>query len=218
MKKVLLVIGLFISVHAEAQFGIAAIIQQGINTVIKALDLKIQKLQNKTLILQHGQQLLESELSREKLSEIGQWARRQRELYQDYFNELRGVKEALRTFRAVKDIIEDQVALVKEYQQAWELFRRDKNFTPDELEFMAGVYQGMLRQSLDNLEPLKIALQPSATQMTDAKRLELIRDAAERIERTFLDLKRFNNQNKAMSLQRAVEKGEIEYSKKMYGF
>ena len=56
-----------------------------------------------------------------------------------------------------------------------------------------------------------------ATQMSDAKRLELINAAADKVEQGYMDMKEFNNQNKVISLQRASEKGEIEYVKKLYG-
>ena len=217
MKKILLITFLAISINSQAQFPIAEIIRAGIKKIIVAVDLKIQKLQNKTLWLQNAQKELENKMSKLKLTEIKDWVNKQKELYKDYFEELKKVKNAITYYHRVKDLIEDQAAMVKEYKAAWAVFRNDKNFTTEELNFMSGVYDGMLKESLKNLDQFFLVINSFTTQMSDAKRMEIINKAADKIEETFLDLKSFNNQNKAMSLQRSYEKGEIEYSRKLYG-
>ena len=217
MKKLFIAIALLITVQTNAQFAIAEIILAGIKKVIVAVDLKIQKLQHKTIWLQNAQKVIENQLSKLKLTEISDWANKQKELYRDYFNELRKVKQAIAYYHKVKDLISDQAAMVKEYKDAWAVFRQDKNFNAEELLFMEGVYTGMLNESLKNLESFMLVINSFSTQMTDAKRIEIIDGAAAKIEETFFDLKAFNNQNKAMSLQRSYEQGEIEYSRKLYG-
>ena len=217
MKKIFVAIALLISVRSNAQFAIAEIIRAGIKKVIVAVDLKIQKLQNKTIWLQNAQKVIENQMSKMKLAEISDWVSKQKELYKDYFNELKKVKSAITYYHKVRDLINDEVALVKEYKDAWTNFRQDKNFTADELQFMEGVYAGMLNESLKNLDQFMLVINSFSTQMSDAKRIEIIDDAAAKTEAVFFDLKSFNNQNKAMSLQRSYEKGEIEYSRKLYG-
>lgn len=217
MKKILVAIALLITVHSNAQFAIAEIIRAGIKKVIVAVDLKIQKLQNKTIWLQNAQKVIENQLSKLKLTEISDWVNKQKELYKDYFDELKKVKNAISYYHRVKDLIEDQAAMVKEYKAAWAVFRQDKNFTREELDFMAGVYDGMLKESLKNIDQFLLVINSFTTQMSDARRMEIINAAADKVEETFLDLKDFNSQNKAMSLQRSYERGEIEYSRKLYG-
>jgi hypothetical protein len=217
MKKLFIIIFLSISISSSAQFPIAEIIKAAIKKVIVAVDLKIQKLQNKTLWLQNAQKVVENKMSKVKLTEISDWVNKQKELYRKYFEELKKVKDAITYYHRVRDIIEDQAAMVKEYKAAWAVFRQDKNFTADELNFMSGVYDGMLKESIENLDQLLLVINSFTTQMSDAKRLEIINTTADKIEETFLDLKSFNNQNKAMSLQRSYERGEIEYSRRLYG-
>lgn len=217
MKKILIMLALMISVNSQAQFPIAEIIKAGIKKVIVAVDLKIQKLQNKTIWLQNAQKTLENTMSKLKLTEITEWVEKQRKLYDEYFQELWKVKAALAYYHRVKDIIEDQVAMVAEYKLAWATFRQDKNFNADELNYMADIYTGMMNESLKSLDQLFIVVNAFATQMSDAKRMEIINTAANSIEQNFLDLKEFNNQNKLISIQRAAAKGEIEYVKKLYG-
>lgn len=217
MKKILIVMALMISINSQAQFPIAEIIKAGIKKVIVSVDLKIQKLQNKTIWLQNAQKTLENTMSKLKLTEISDWVEKQRKLYDEYFQELWKVKAALAYYHRVKDIIEDQVAMIAEYKAAWATFRQDKNFTTDELSYMADIYTGMMNESLKSIDQLFLVVNAFATQMSDAKRMEIINSAANTIEQSFLDLKEFNNQNKMISIQRAAAKGEIEYVKRLYG-
>lgn len=217
MKKLIIVLALFFSMQSQAQFPIAEIIKAGIKKVIVAVDLKIQKLQNKTIWLQNAQKTLENALSKTKLTEISGWVERQRKLYDDYFQELRKVKTALTYYHRIKDIIENQLAMVKEYKAAWALFRQDRNFTADELEYMSEVYTGILGESVKAIDQLLMVVNAFTTQMSDAARMKIISTAASEMEKGFMDLKEFNNQNKLISLQRAAAKGEIEYVKRLYG-
>ncbi|HEU5365449.1 MAG TPA: conjugal transfer protein TraI [Hanamia sp.] len=217
MKKMIVVIALFVSVKAEAQIPIAEIIKAGIKKVIVAIDLKIQRLQNKTIWLQNAQKAVENTMSKLKLNEISDWVEKQRKLYADYFDELSKVKEAIATYHRVKDIIDKQTALVNEYKSAWKVFKQDNNFTTDELNYMGNVYTGILNESIKNLDQVFIVVNAFATQMTDAKRIEIINHAADAIDDNLADLRQFNDENKMLSFQRAAEKGDIEVVKKLYG-
>lgn len=208
---------LLFGTQAQAQDPILEIIRQGIKKVIVAVDLKIQRLQNKTIWLQNAQKAVENTLSKLHLGDISDWVERQRVLYADYFEELRKVKTALTYYRRVRDIIAQQVQLVNEYKAAWALFRQDRNFTTDEQDYMYKVYTGMMDESVKNMDLLFLVINAFVTQMNDAKRLEIINSVAVNVEQTLMDVKAFNEENKMISLQRAVERGEIDYVRKLYG-
>lgn len=217
MKKIFLIVLLSLSIKGHAQFAIAEIIKEGIKKVIIAVDLKIQKLQNETIWLQDAQKTFENAMSKLRLNEIKNWTEKQRKLYADYFEELRKVKTALTYYQRVRDIMDQQVAIVTEYKAAWALFKQDKNFTPDELEYMFDVYTGIMGESSKNIDQLNLVVKAFVTKMSDAKRLEIIDAVSENIEQNLMDLKDFNQENKMLSLQRATEKNDIEYVKKLYG-
>ncbi len=79
-------------VKARAQIPIAGTI---ISKVVKAIDLKVQRLQNETLVLQNVQKIIENKLYALKLAEISDWSLKQKELYRNYFDELKRVKPAV---------------------------------------------------------------------------------------------------------------------------
>ena len=223
MKKILIIIGIVLSIsiapvqHTNAQIPILEIIKAAVKKVIKAVDLKIQRLQNKTIWLQNAQKTLENKMSKLKLTEISDWSKKQKELYAKYFDELWKVKNAISSYQAVRDIIKKQVQLVQEYSKAFNLSKQDKNFTTDELDYMQKVYTGILDESIKNIDQIQLVLNAFATQMTDSKRLEIIHTAGDNIEQNITDLRQFNQQNITISLQRSKEKNDIDVVKKLYG-
>lgn len=223
MKKLLAIAGIILLIsiapaqQTQAQIPILDIIKAAVKKVIKAVDLKIQRLQNKTIWLQNAQKTLENQMSKLKLKEIGDWANKQKELYAKYFDELSKVKKAISTYQTVKDIISKQSQLVKEYSRASNLSKQDKNFTQQEIDYMQQVYGGILDESLKSIEQVQMVITAFATQMTDAKRLVIINSASDNIEQNLTDLRQFNQQNIRISLQRSKERNDIDVVKKLYG-
>lgn len=202
---------------AAVPIAVMEVIKAGVKKVIKAVDLRMQRLQNKTIWLQNAQKTLENTLSKLKLDEISDWTERQRTLYKDYFEELSKVKSLISYYQRVRDLSEKQVQLVSEYQRAWNLFRQDKHFTAEELDYMSTVYTGILNESVKNIDQIFLVLNSFSTQMSDAKRLDIINAAADQVDTNYDDLTRFNRQNILLSLQRAKEQNDIDRVKKLYG-
>lgn len=202
---------------AQAQIPIAEIIKAAVKKVIKAVDLQIQRNQNKVIWLQNAQKTLENTMSKLKLDEITDWVDKQKTLYKDYYEELQKVKAIISYYKRIKEITEKQVRLVEEYKRAWGLFKQDKHFTADELSYMGSVYSGILDESVKNLDKIFIVINSFQTQMSDAKRLEIINATADRIDVNYNDLKTFNQQGVVISLQRAKAQNDVDVVKKLYG-
>lgn len=194
-----------------------AVIKEAIKAVIKAIDLRIQKLQNKTIWLQNTQKKLENTLSKIKLDEISDWTKKQKNLYKNYYDELMKVKSIITYYQRIRDITQKQVRLVDEYERAWSLFQKDNHFNADELVYMQKVYSGILIESIKNIDQIFLILDSFSTQMSDAKRLEIINTAADQIDANYDDLMLFNRQNILLSLQRAKTKNDVDAVKKFYG-
>jgi len=203
--------------QASAQIAVLEVIKAGVKKVIKAVDLKVQRLQNETIWLQNAQKVLENQLSKLKLTEIADWTQKQKELYSNYYNELWEIKTAVTYYRGFKDLTETQVAIVDEYKWAWNLLKQDKHFKQEELDYMEKVYSGILEQSVKNLDQLLLVVNSFKTQMSDAKRLEIINETANRMDNIYSDLKQFNNQNSKLSIQRASSLEETTKLKELYG-
>lgn len=203
--------------RSSAQIPVLEIIKKGVVKVIKAVDLRIQRLQNKTIWLQNAQKILENKMQELKLGEISGWVEKQRKLYAEYYDELWKVKSAIASYQKVKDIFQKQVRILEEYKKASSLFKQDKQFSPGDITYMERVYSGILDQSLQAIDQLFLVINSFATQMNDAKRLDLIAAADRALDQNLADLKRFNSQNIRLSLQRAKGAAEIEVVKSLYG-
>ncbi|WP_313491993.1 MULTISPECIES: conjugal transfer protein TraI [Sphingobacterium] len=197
--------------------GIAEIIKQAVVKVIKAADLKIQRLQNKTIWLQDAQKTLENILSKLKLEEISGWSEKQKEQYRVYFEELTKVKALISYYQRVKEITAKQLKLVEAYKVAWSKFSRDKHFNAKDLEYMSKVYAGILDQSLANVDQIAMIIKSFSTQMSDGDRLELINKTADNIDRNYTDLLEFNKLNVGISMERAKDQQAVNYVKQLYG-
>jgi len=193
------------------------IIKEGVKKVIVAVDLEIQRIQTKTIWLQNAQKVVENTMSQLKLTDIANWGGKEKDLYGNYYQELWEVKSVIAYYQSVKEIITEQVELVNAYKQAFALFQEDKNFTEDEINYMYKVYSGILDESVKNLDQILNVINAFTTQMSDAQRLAIIDDAANRIDQNYSDLKEFNNENIKISLQRAKEYNDVDVVKRLYG-
>ncbi|MBW1656170.1 conjugal transfer protein TraI [Flavobacterium quisquiliarum] len=185
--------------------------------VIKAIDLRIQKLQNKTIWLQNAQKQVENVLSKLKLDEISDWTQKQKDLYKGYYEELAKVKSIITYYQRIKEITKKQTQLVQEYERAWNLFKQDTHFKDSEIQYMERVYTGILEESVKNIDQIFLILDSFATQMSDLKRLEIINKAADQIDANYNDLTMFNQQNILLSLQRAKTEADVNQVKQFYG-
>ena len=202
---------------AVVALPIVGVITAAIKKVILAIDLRIQRLQNKTIWLQNAHKKLENTLSKLKLGEISQWTQKQKDLYKNYYEELMKVKSIISYYQRIRDITQKQVRLVDEYDRAWNLIQQDPHFNVAELEYMYKVYSGILNESLKNIDQIFLILDSFTIQMSDAKRLEIINTAADQIDANYDDLRLFNSQNRQLSLQRAKTKHDVDKIKKLYG-
>lgn len=199
----------------NAQTPVAEIIKTAVKKVVKAMDLKIQRQQNKIIWLQNAEKTLENSLSKLKLGQIVEWTERQRKLYQDYFQELRDVRQTLTYYRRIQDILETQKDLVRQYRKAWDVFRSQGHFSPSELDYMRQVYEGILEDSLKNLDELFLVVNSFRTQMDDADRLELIDAVADKVNDNYVDLRRFNHENRLLEIQRTQAAREVDSERRL---
>jgi len=200
-----------------AVLPILEIVKAVTKKVIKAIDLRIQRLQNKTIWLQNAQKQVENVLSKLKLDEISDWTQKQKDLYKGYYEELAKVKSIITYYQRIREITKKQTQLVQEYERAWNLFKQDTHFKDSEIQYMERVYTGILEESVKNIDQIFLILDSFATQMSDLKRLEIINKAADQIDGNYDDLTMFNQQNILLSLQRAKTEADVKQVKQFYG-
>ncbi len=217
LKVIAIIVLIGLGNGVRAQIPVVEAVKLVVKKVIKAIDLKVQRMQNQTIWLQNAQKTLENELSKFRLNEISNWSDKQRSLYDEYYQELWQVKSTIAYYQRIKELTSQQVALVGEYQRAWKLFQSDKHFRIEEINEMQRVYLGILDASAKNLDQIMLVVNPGKTQMTDQQRLEAINQAGDRLDENYSDLKQYNNQNMILSLHRSKDLNEVQTIKNYYG-
>lgn len=202
--------------RANAQFALAEVIRAGIKRVVRAVDLRVQRLQNRTVWLQNAQKVLENSLSKLRLQEISEWTQKQTEQYRDRYQQFSQVRSAISDIQEVRQIVKVQLGLVREYQRVWDLLQGDPVFSPHELEHMEMVYAGILGQSIANIDQIRLVMASFQLSMADGQRMKLIGKASRAIYSNYGELVTFNRQNLVLKAQRAGERNQIESVRKLY--
>jgi NADPH-dependent curcumin reductase CurA len=107
---------------------------------------------------------------------------------------------------------------VKLYKGAFNHFKADKNFTPDEINYMGKVYSNLFDESVKNLDELAMIITAGKLRMSDDERMQAIDKIYTSIEDQFSFLQDFNSSTKYLSLQRQNEQTEIDMSRKIHGY
>jgi len=200
--------------RAHAQLGIVTGI---LKRVIMAIDLRIQRKQTETIVLQDAQKQLENLMQKTRLADIADWVQQQKDLYEEYYQELWQVKHALKYYSIVKAMIDKQAWLIAGYKQAYSAVVRDKHFSADEIGQIGGVYQGILQESTSIVEALNTVINAFVTEMDDGERLTIINSLSHRIDRNYRRLENFTQSNILLSLQRSKDEQDLNMIKALYG-
>jgi hypothetical protein len=193
------------------------IIGEVIKAAIMAADLAVQKVQTETIILQDAQKTLENAMQSLQLGAITEWVQRQKDLYSAYYQELWQVKEVFLTYGKVKGMVEKQALLVANYKRAYASFRQDAHFSPQELQHIYNVYNGILSQSISNIQQLGLVINAMVTQMEDGDRLRIIEATGRNIDKNYDDFQQFTQENILLSLQRSKSQQELGMIRALYG-
>ena len=137
-------------------------------------------------------------------------------LHQVFLNGLFAVNPAVRNYKRVADIISYQQVLLKEYRRAYDRFKRDANFSDDELRYMENVYNYLVKQSLKNLEELAMIVTAAKLRMSDDERIQRIDRIYEDMEDKISFLRYFNNSTQMLAIQRAKENNDVSVLQRLY--
>jgi hypothetical protein len=138
-------------------------------------------------------------------------------LHEAFLDGLMVVSPTVAKYPRVMDIINDQAELITEYKSAYNVFREDKQITPDEIGYMMDVYNNLVTQSLSNLSALSTIISSNKLRMSDDERLREVDRlyAAGHDELTFL--RQFNDYSQSVALARAQQANDQQTIQKLYG-
>lgn len=138
-------------------------------------------------------------------------------MHQVFMDGLMAVSPAVRNYRRIPQIIAYQKLLLSEYTRAYQRFRQDPNFTVEEVEYLARVYDALFDASLKNLDELVMIITASKLRMSDDERMQAIDRILQDMEDKLVFLRSFNGGAQLLAIQRARAKGDATTMQKLYG-
>jgi hypothetical protein len=137
-------------------------------------------------------------------------------LHQLFFDGLMAVNPAVRNYKRIPFIIDYQKLLLKEYQRAYNRFRQDPGFKPEELEYLANVYKFLFKASLQNIDELIMVITATKLRMTDDERMQAIDRIFFDMENKVVFLRTFNNSTQLLAIQRARSRNDVKTMQQLY--
>lgn len=138
-------------------------------------------------------------------------------LHKTFLDGLLAVSPAVREYKKVGDLIHYQLLLVREYKTAYGRFRKDGNFSVQELGYLEKVYGNLFDQSLKDLDDLTTVITADKLRMTDDERLRAIDNLCDKMQDKLLFLRHFNSSTAILAIQRAKGKNDVATIREIYG-
>lgn len=182
-------------IPVQAADPISEIIRQGIIRVIRATDLQVQRLQNESILLQNAQKLLENKLTEWKLDEISDWGIRQKDLFDNHYQSLRNVKQAVSDIQQVGAMLRHQQHIMAAYRDAWRTINTSEYFRQEEKNLLNRIYADMIAGSARDTDKMLSLLQDGFAQMEDASRIKAIMELESGLAKKAIEIQRFNRAN-----------------------
>jgi hypothetical protein len=190
MKKYLIV--LFLVSQGSGAFAQAAEVTQ--------LVLNIQKLNQLRQILNElkaGYEILSTGYTTIKNISEGNF-----KLHDAFLGALLEVSPAVKNYSRVKDIIDCQLAIMKEYRQVLPKLASSGQFTASELDYIGQLYSGLAGSTLENIDALTMVLTAKKLRASDDERLRLIDQIYDQVSDRLVFLRHFNSNAMLLSAQR----------------
>ncbi|MEJ7737006.1 MAG: TerB family tellurite resistance protein [Chitinophagaceae bacterium] len=138
-------------------------------------------------------------------------------LHRTFLDGLMAVSPTVRNYKKVTEIVKDQVLIVQEYKSEFSRFKQDKNFNPEEIEYISTIYNNLFKQSLNNLDELTTVITANKLRMSDDERLGSIDRIYVDMQDKLMFLRHFNNNTTILAVQRAREKNDALTISRIYG-
>jgi len=203
MKRILVIAFLVCSIKAAAQsFEVEQLI----------LDWqKLSELKNILSDLYKGYEILSNGYEAIKNISEGNF-----NLHKAFLDGLLAVNPAVKNYKRVTDIIDYQALIVSEYKAAYNRFRNDKNFSPDEIVYLSQVYGNLFNESLSDIDHLINIITAGKLRMSDDQRLRAIDDICGEAKNKLMFLRSFNASTTMLAMQRAIERNDLQTIQNLY--
>ena len=137
-------------------------------------------------------------------------------LHETFLDGLLKVSPSVQRYRKIADIISLQMQLIKEYKAAFNRFKNNNWFRPEELSYISKVYSNLMNKSLQHLDDLANVITANNLRMSDDERLSRIDKIFDGMQEKIVFLRHFNSNTAILGIQRSKEKNDANSIQKIY--
>ncbi|MBE9462071.1 TerB family tellurite resistance protein [Dyadobacter subterraneus] len=137
-------------------------------------------------------------------------------LHEAFLDGLLQVSPAVKNYARVKDIVQAQLAIIKEAGQARQRLLSSGQFSKDELDYAGKVYDQLSAASLKNLDALTTVVTAKKLRASDDERLRIIDKLYEEITDQLSFLRHFNGSASVLAAQRENELSDTKMLQELY--
>ncbi|MCA4896313.1 MAG: hypothetical protein ING84_15040 [Cytophagales bacterium] len=138
-------------------------------------------------------------------------------LHRDFFSSLKSVNPVIGNSAKVVDIIAFQYYIIRSMKGVYNFCATNKNFTPEEIRYIAKVHTNMLFLCDASISELLMIIRADKTEMTDDERMLRIDKIYDDMQDKRAFVKAFDSDTKQLSSQRSKEEREVEIFRKIQG-
>lgn len=139
-------------------------------------------------------------------------------LHKTFLDALMQVSPVVKNYKRIGDIVEYQLAIMRESRKGFNQMIKNEKFNAQELVYFEKVYANLGRESLRNIDELTVVITADKLRMTDDERLEAIDKIYDDMQQKVLFLKDFNGSASLLALQRSKESNDASSVRKNYNF
>lgn len=218
MKKRLLILFLLFSLTIQRSDGqVLELIKIVTEKIIRAIDLKVQRMQSEVMNLQLLEKQAENTLSKNSLDNIAKLTSDQKELYRNYFASLVTLKQTVTSSALVVQVLKKQKALVVQYNEAVSAVTRDPHFTELEKAGFTKACASIIDAGAALVQTLEQTLQNRNIQATDAERIKLITRNANELDGLLYKLQTLYMRQRELSVSRSKSEEDAKTIRALYG-
>lgn len=138
-------------------------------------------------------------------------------LHELFIDGLMAVNPSIRNYKRIPYIIDYQKLLIQEYQRAYNRFRNDPHFTPQELQYLGNVYGYLFQASVKNIDDLLMIITATKLSMSDDERMHAIDQIFYEMESKLQFIRSFNGNTRLLAIQRARSANDVRTLNHLYG-
>lgn len=131
-------------------------------------------------------------------------------LHRDFFGSLTKVNPHIVNSAKVADILAFQIHIVDNLKRVNNFCKNNKQFTPEEIRYVAAVYTNMLALVNASIAELLMVVEPNQTQMKDDERLTRIEDVYAQTRERLAFSQAFDQQVRLLAAERQQESRSLE--------